>query len=146
MSILNSGVTQQLSKDSKARILLDAISSYIVLVVVLLRQYLCSYFLTISNLLSVLLQTASLAILAIGQAAVLILGGIDLSMPGVMALGSIFGAMYMRTGGNPVLRPLIMLLVPAALEFDQWYFCQLFRHDPFVVTLACKPSPSVQQQ
>jgi ribose/xylose/arabinose/galactoside ABC-type transport system permease subunit len=140
MSILNSGVTQQLSKkDSKeaADIYWTRYLPYIVLVVVFAAvSIFVPYFLTISNLLSVLLQTASLAILAIGQAAVLILGGIDLSMPGVMALGSIFGAMYMRAGGNPVLGAVIMLLVPAALGLINGISVSYFGMIPFVVTLA----------
>ncbi len=140
MSTFNSGVTQLLSKkDSKESrdIYWTRYLPYIVLVVVFVAvSIFVPYFLTVSNLISVLLQTASLAILAIGQAAVLILGGIDLSMPGVMALGSIFGAIYMRSGGNPIIGAVVMLAVPALLGLINGISVSYFGMIPFVVTLA----------
>lgn len=94
------------------------------------------YFLTPTNLVSVLVQTSSLALLAIGQALVLILGGIDLSMPGTMALGAIFGAMFMRDGGSPFIAALIMVAVPFALGAINGIAVSYFNMIPFVVTLA----------
>ncbi len=94
------------------------------------------YFLTPTNLVSVLVQTSSLALLAIGQAVVLILGGIDLSMPGTMALGAIFGAMFMRDGGSPFVAGLIMIAVPCALGAINGLAVSYFNMIPFVVTLA----------
>ena len=49
------------------------------------------YFFKVNNIISILLQTASLAIMAMGMTFVLITGGIDLSIPPVMALGAILG-------------------------------------------------------
>lgn len=94
------------------------------------------YFLTPTNLVSVLIQTSTLALLAIGQAAVLILGGIDLSMPGTMALGAIFGAMFMRDGGSPLIAALIMVAVPVGLGMINGFAVSYFNMIPFVVTLA----------
>jgi len=94
------------------------------------------YFFTPSNLISVLLQASALAFLAIGETAVLILGGIDLSMPGIMALGAIFGAMFMRGGGSPFVAGLIMLAVPFMLGLINGIAVSYFNMIPFVVTLA----------
>lgn len=140
MSEKNSGVTQLLSKKDDKEIKYvnwTRYLPYIVLIVVFAAvSIVVPYFLTTSNILSVLLQTASLAILAIGQAAVLILGGIDLSMPGVMALGAISGAIYMKSGGNLVVGGLIMILVPTALGFINGLSVSYFNMIPFVVTMA----------
>lgn len=140
MSENNSGVTQLFSKKGDKEIKYvnwTRYLPYIVLIVVFAAvSIVVPYFLTTSNILSVLLQTSSLAILAIGQAAVLILGGIDLSMPGVMALGAIFGAMYMNSGGNLVVGGLIMILVSTALGFINGLSVSYFNMIPFVVTMA----------
>lgn len=58
------------------------------------------YFLTLSNISSILLQTSSLAVMSIGMTFVLIGGGIDLSIPPVMATATILGVMYMGHGGE----------------------------------------------
>lgn len=94
------------------------------------------YFLTLSNQVSVLIQASSLALMAIGQAVVLISGGIDLSMPGIMALGAIFGAMFMREGGSPLIAALIMLVIPVILGMINGFSVSYLNMIPFVVTLA----------
>ncbi|MGB4595487.1 MAG: ABC transporter permease [Anaerolineaceae bacterium] len=110
---------------------------YILLVVVFATVSITvPYFFTPTNLVSVLVQTSSLALLAMGQAAVLIVGGIDLSMPGIMALGAIFGAMFMRDGGAPWIAPIIMIAVPFLLGSINGFAISYFNMIPFVVTLA----------
>lgn len=94
------------------------------------------YFFSLTNFVSVLLQCSALAVLAIGETAVLITGGIDLSMPGMMALGAIFGAMYMKSGGPPLVAVVIMLVIPACLGSINGLSVSRFNMIPFVVTLA----------
>jgi ribose/xylose/arabinose/galactoside ABC-type transport system permease subunit len=77
-----------------------------------------------------------LAVMAIGATAVLITGGIDLSIPGMMALGAIFGAMYMKNGGNPLVAILIMLVIPTILGAINGFSVSRLNMIPFVVTLA----------
>jgi ribose transport system permease protein len=60
----------------------------------------------------------------------------DLSMPGMMALGAIFGAMYMKSGGNPLVAILIMLVIPMLLGAINGFSISRFNMIPFVVTLA----------
>jgi ribose transport system permease protein len=69
------------------------------------------YFLTTRNLINILRQSSALGLMAIGMSFVLIAGGIDLSVPSVMALSGILGAMFMRAGGNPVLGGLMMIFI-----------------------------------
>ena len=94
------------------------------------------YFFTASNLISVLVQASSLAMMAIGISAVLITGGIDLSVPGVMALGAIFGAMFIRDGGSPIVGALIMVAVSSTLGAINGFAVSYLKMIPFVVTLA----------
>ncbi len=142
MNLHNSGISQLFSKQGASNthelyLNWTRYLPYIVLIVVFIAvSFVVPYFLTVPNILSVLLQTSSLAVLAIGQAAVLILGGIDLSMPGVMALGAIFGAMYMESGGNSVIGGLVMILVPTTLGFINGVSISYFNMIPFVVTMA----------
>jgi len=74
--------------------------------------------------------------MAIGISAVLITGGIDLSVPGVMALGAIFGAMFIRDGGSPIVGALIMVAVSSTLGAINGFAVSYLKMIPFVVTLA----------
>jgi ribose/xylose/arabinose/galactoside ABC-type transport system permease subunit len=94
------------------------------------------YFFTANNLISVLVQASSLAMMAIGITAVLITGGIDLSIPGMMAVGAILGGMFIHNGGNPVVGALIMVAVSTALGAVNGFAVSYLKMIPFVVTLA----------
>ncbi len=108
----------------------------LLLLTVIVVSLIVPYFLTASNLISVLVAASYLALLAIGETAVLVTGGIDLSLPGMMAFGSIMGAMFMRNGGNPALAAVIMVLVPTVLGMLNGYAVAYLKMIPFVVTLA----------
>ena len=58
-------------------------------------------FMTPRNLVNVLEQTSALALLAVGITAVLVGGGIDLSLPANLALAGVVGARYMPARGHP---------------------------------------------
>ena len=53
-----------------------------------------------NNILNVLLQASLLGMLAIGMAVVMIVGGIDLSLPANMAMSAVLGAFYMKATGD----------------------------------------------
>jgi len=94
------------------------------------------HFFTTNNLINILLQSSALGFMAIGMTAVLITGGIDLSIPAVMALSGILGSMYMRSGGDPVVASLIMIaigMVGGALNGLAVAYLKMI---PFVVTLS----------
>jgi ribose transport system permease protein len=68
--------------------------------------------------------------------AVLVGGGIDLSLPANLALAAVLGAMFMRDGGSPILAAVIMILAGLFVGAINGYAVAYFRMIPFVVTLA----------
>ena len=91
---------------TRNRILSTARMVVILATIVLLAVFVPSFF-TERNLVNVLVQASSLGLMAIGMALVMIGGGMDLSIPSVMALSAILGAMHLRDGGS---LPLVSLL------------------------------------
>src|SRR5690242_12574897 len=67
------------------------------------------------NVVNVLLQASLLGLLAIGMTVVMIIGGIDLSLPANMALGAVLGAFLMRAGAGWLVGVLIMIATCAAI-------------------------------
>lgn len=93
-------------------------------------------FFTARNILNIAFQTSGTGLMAVGLTAVLISGGIDLSLPAVMAFSGILGAMFMSQGGSPILGILIMLLTGAAWGALNGFAVARLRMIPFVVTLS----------
>ncbi len=93
-------------------------------------------FFRVSNVMNVLVQASILGLLAIGMSAVLITGGIDLSMPANMALSAVLGALAMRATGNALVGAPIMLAVGLALGAVNALAVAKLRMIPFVVTLS----------
>jgi ribose transport system permease protein len=93
-------------------------------------------FLTSQNLINVLLQSSSLALMALGMTVVLITGGIDLSIPSLMAFSGILGALVLDGGGDPAVAGLVMLGTGAAVGFVNGFAVAYLRMIPFVVTLS----------
>jgi ribose transport system permease protein len=94
------------------------------------------HFLTTRNIINILRQSSAIGLMAIGITAVLIGGGIDLSIPSIMALGGILGSMYMRGGGDPVLAGAVMVGVCALGGAVNGYVVAYLKMIPFVVTLS----------
>ncbi len=94
------------------------------------------YFLTLSNISSILLQTSSLAVMSIGMTFVLIGGGIDLSIPPVMATAAILGVMYMGHGGNSLAAFLLMVGIGILCGLINGFAIAYLNMIPFVVTFS----------
>jgi ribose transport system permease protein len=94
------------------------------------------HFLTRGNVVNILVQSSALGMMAIGLTAVLIGGGIDLSVPSIMALSGILGAMLMRAGGAPGAAALAMLAVAISLGAINGCAIAYLKMVPFVVTLS----------
>ena len=123
---------RRLQSDTIIRIIPIAL---LIIVLVLLGVFVENFF-TTRNILNILTQSAALGLMAMGMTAVLITGGIDLSIPAVMAFSAIIGALFMRAGGNPVIGGLIMVLVGAMAGSINGISVAYFKMIPFVVTLA----------
>ena len=120
---------------TRNRILSIARIVVIVATLVLLAVFVPSFF-TERNLINVMVQASSLGLMAIGMSVVLIGGGMDLSIPAVMALSAILGAMHLRDGGTLPVSLLIMLVVGVGAGCINGYAVAYLRMIPFVVTLA----------
>jgi ribose/xylose/arabinose/galactoside ABC-type transport system permease subunit len=130
------GADQVAALPNRAAQLTKLIPLFMLVAVFGLISLFVPYFFTLTNFITVLVQCSALAVLAIGETAVLITGGIDLSVPGMMALGAIFGAMYMKSGGNILVAIVIMLVIPTLLGAINGLSVSRFGMIPFVVTLA----------
>lgn len=93
-------------------------------------------FLTIRNFINVLEQASVLALLAMGITAVLVSGGIDLSLPANLSLGAVVGAIYMRGGGDLIVSALIMIGVCVLVGAVNGLAVSYLKMIPLVVTLA----------
>jgi len=94
------------------------------------------HFLTIRNISNILLQATPLGLMAIGISVVLIGGGIDLSIPSLMGLSGVFGAIFMKNGGNPFLVALIMLAVCILGGCINGFAVGYLKMVPFIVTFS----------
>jgi ribose transport system permease protein len=93
------------------------------------------HFLTTDNLLSIALQTAIIAILALGQVYVIISGGIDLSVGSILALSGVISAQLLVSGWPTALSIVAGVLAGALLGFINGLVITKGKLPPFIVTL-----------
>ena len=96
-----------------------------------------STFLTQYNIGVVIRQVSFIAIVALGETLVLLIGGIDLSVGYVAGLCSILGCLLMTsTNLDPYLCTLITLVIGLILGTISGLFIAKMKLNPFIVTLA----------
>jgi ribose transport system permease protein len=124
--------------EKKMRGWLKRFSTLIGLLLICLVLTLTSkYFLSLENFISILLQNANIAILAVGLTLVILLGEIDLSVGGVEALGCVVSAWMMVYGGLGIIPSIIIALIAGTLcGLISGFFVAYFRFHSFVSTLA----------
>ncbi len=111
----------------------------ILLVIVALGAFLAvanPRFLSIDNLMSIARNYSDIGIGAVGMTLVLLIGGIDLSVASVMALGGMVAALAMTSWGLPI--PIAILLGVAAgagIGLINGLLIQRLRLPPFIATL-----------
>jgi ribose transport system permease protein len=88
------------------------------------------------NTINVLLQASLLGLLTIGMTVVMIVGGIDLSLPANMAMSAVLGALYMKASGGWALGALIMVGAGVLIGLVNGLAVVRLKMIPFVVTLA----------
>lgn len=93
------------------------------------------YFLTTDNLLSIALQTAIIAIIALGQVYVIISGGIDLSVGSILALSGVVSAQLLVAGWSTPMAIVAGVLAGAILGFINGLVITKGKLPPFIVTL-----------
>ncbi len=93
------------------------------------------YFLTKTNLSSVVRQTAVINIMALGMTLIIISGGIDLSVGSILAMAGIFGTMAMEKGYSIPIGIAIGILTGMTCGFFNGVMITRLRINPFIVTL-----------
>ena len=81
-------------------------------------------------------NSSYLLISAIGMTFVILTGGIDLSVSGVVALTSVSSAVLLREGWNPWVVILLMLAMGMTIGFIMGNFIVRLKVQPFIATLA----------
>ncbi|WP_447384406.1 ABC transporter permease subunit [Streptococcus pseudopneumoniae] len=95
-----------------------------------------SNFLTANNLLNLLLQVTSNALIAFGMTFVILTGGIDLSVGSILALSSALTAGLLESGMTVTLAILISLILGCILGMMNGLLISYGKLAPFIVTLA----------
>ena len=108
----------------------------LLLLILIFLSIFVPYFLSLTNFVSILMQSAALGLMAVGLTAVLITGGIDLSIPSLMSFSAVLGALYMKHGGNPVVASVLMLAVAVLGGAVNGCAVAYLKMIPFVVTLS----------
>ncbi len=107
----------------------------VIIVVSLLVSLQASAFLTRDNILNILLAMSTIAIIALGEAFVLMLGEIDLSVAAVIALAGASAAWLMADGLTPLLALPLGVIVGGSVGLVNGLVVVLFRVHSFIVTL-----------
>jgi ribose/xylose/arabinose/galactoside ABC-type transport system permease subunit len=115
----------------------QVIISAIILAAILLGLWIVApNFFRYNNIVNVLLQASLLGMLAIGMAVIMIVGGIDLSLPSNMAMSAVLGALYMKATGDWGTATVIMMGTGGLIGFVNGIAVAKLKMIPFVVTLA----------
>ncbi|BFG81126.1 ABC transporter permease [Paraburkholderia terrae] len=101
-----------------------------------LFSVLSSNFLTLGNLLNIVMQVSIIAILGFGMTYVLLLGDIDLSVGAVMALVGTIAAFAMQHGLHPAFAVLVAMAAGLLLGFVNGTLTAMLTIPSFIVTVA----------
>ena len=97
---------------------------------------LSQYFLTINNLLSVLLQVSIISITAFGMTYALMIGGIDLSVGSVIALAGMVFAIVLNATGVLFFAVVTAMIAGLIAGFINGFIVAKLEIPPFIVTVA----------
>jgi ribose transport system permease protein len=100
-----------------------------------LLSVLSPYFLTVGNITNLMKQVSIVAILASGQAIVIISGGIDLSVGSVLALSAVTIGWLINAGVDPYLAAFAGLVIGTLAGFINGIVITRGRIPPFIATL-----------
>jgi ribose/xylose/arabinose/galactoside ABC-type transport system permease subunit len=92
--------------------------------------------LTLSNGITILASAAVLGIVSTGQVMTIISGGFDISVSGVVPLGSVMYALMLNEGRSPASALLIVLLAGAAVGVVNGVTITVLKINPLIATLA----------
>lgn len=112
--------------------------TYIFLILIFIIFYIFfPLYRTQSNISNLLVQAAPLAIVAIGQAVVLIGGGVDLSVGAVISMTTVIAANFMGTSTSGILIGMVFIFSAAVfIGFLNGLICNESNIPPLIVTLS----------
>lgn len=123
-------------KQNSRKLVFEKMFSLLALVLLsVVLSLLSPYFLTTENLLSIGLQTAIIAIIALGMVFVIISGGIDLSVGSIVALSGIVTAQFLIAGVPLVLSLIAGIAAGGVVGFINGFIIAKGNLPPFIVTL-----------
>jgi ribose/xylose/arabinose/galactoside ABC-type transport system permease subunit len=135
-------VTEREAAPRERRLRWQTVAEYIIVVAIVLESIvfaiIAPQFLSVPNLVNVALSIAITGILAVGMTAVILTGGIDLSVGSVAALAGVVAALVaaIDVSGSVALASLAALGVGLAVGLFNGAMVAWFRVPPFVTTLA----------
>jgi ribose transport system permease protein len=94
------------------------------------------HFLTVQNILAVLVATSLIAVVACGQTFVIITGGIDLSCGSVVALSGVVAGLALQGGAPTPVGILVGIMVGLACGGFNGLAVTMLNMNPFIVTLS----------
>jgi ribose transport system permease protein len=108
----------------------------LLLALVIVATTLSSAFLRPTNFLNILRQASPLAVVAMGQTLVILIGGIDVSVGAVVSLTTVIGGSVMANNDAMIL-PTVLLCLLVGLVVGTIHYLLIIRvgTDPFVTTL-----------
>lgn len=100
-----------------------------------IMNFLSPYFLTSKNLMNVMTQISTNALLSIGMSLVILTGGIDLSVGAVLAISGMVAGMVLKSTGNIALGVICALAIGLLVGVINGYFVGFLNMPAFIVTL-----------
>ena len=128
---LQGGMGKRIVREYKTELSMLAI--FVVFFVVL--SFASPYFLTTKNIMNVMSQVSSTALLAIGMTIVIITSGIDLSVGATLGLSGMIGCMVLMNTQNVLLGVVVILLVGMLVGLVNGFFIGYLQLPAFIVTL-----------
>lgn len=108
----------------------------IFVVILILASIVSPKFMTSQNIFNVLRQTSTLGIMSLGMLMVIVMGGIDLSVGSMAALGCVFTGIFINKTDSVFIAVLLVCLIGLFLGAISGLFITLRNIAPFVMTLA----------
>lgn len=120
------------------------IAEYVIVAAIVIESaafaLLAPQFLSVANLVNIALSIAITGVLAVGMTAVILTGGIDLSVGSVVALAGVCSALTVNGTTRPSLSVLLGILAALSVGFASGFFNGVmvarFHVPPFITTLA----------
>ena len=125
------GVGKRIAKEYKTELSMLAI--FVVFFAVL--SFASPYFLTTKNIMNVMSQVSSTALMAIGMTLVIITSGIDLSVGSTLGLSGMVGCMILMNTQNIILGVLAMILIGVLVGLVNGILVGYLQLPAFIVTL-----------